>query len=102
MTIRWMWNAFGSQPHRSQTFKLSSNPQFVDTVRDIVGLYLSPTIHTAFPSVDEKSQIQKLDREQPVLPIMSGIPSVGLTAMYGTTSLFAALDITSGSVIGEC
>ena len=73
-TIRRIWRAFGLQPHRSETFKLSSDPLFVDKVRDIVGLYLSPPNRALVLSVDEKSQIQALDREQPVLPMMPGIP----------------------------
>ena len=76
-TIRRIWTAFGLQPHRSQTFKLSSDPLFVDKVRDIVGLYLSPPNRALVLSVDEKSQIQALDREQPVLPMIarhSGTP----------------------------
>ena len=73
-TIRRIWTAFGLQPHRSQTFKLSSDPPFVDKVRDIVGLYLSPPNRALVLSLDEKSQIQALDREQPVLPMMPGIP----------------------------
>jgi transposase len=73
-TIRRIWAAFGLQPHRSETFKLSSDPLFVDKVRDIVGLYLSPPNRALVLSVDEKSQIQALDREQPVLPMMPGIP----------------------------
>ena len=73
-TIRRMWSAFGLQPHRSQTFKLSSDPLFVDKVRDIVGLYLSPPNRALVLSIDEKSQIQALDREQPVLPMMPGVP----------------------------
>lgn len=103
-TIRRIWNAFGLQPHRSETFKLSSDPLFVNKVRDIVGLYLSPPNRALVLSVDEKSQIQALDREQPVLPMMPGIPE-GRTHSYvrhGTTSLFAALDIASGFVIGKC
>jgi hypothetical protein len=72
--IRLMWTALGLQPHRSQTFKLSSDPVFVDKVRDIVGLYLSPPTRALVLSVDEKSQIQALDRERPVLPMMPGIP----------------------------
>src|SRR4051794_21238307 len=72
--IRRIWTAFGLQPHRSETFKLSSDPLFVDKVRDIVGLYLSPPNRALVLSVDEKSQIQALDREQPVLPMMPGIP----------------------------
>ena len=103
-TIRRIWTAFGLQPHRSQTFKLSSDPLFVDKVRDIVGLYLSPPNRALVLSVDEKSQIQALDREQPVLPMMPGIPErrTHSYVRYGTTSLFAALDIASGFVIGKC
>src|SRR4030081_2595037 len=77
-TIRRMWAAFGLQPHRSQTFKLSNDPLFVDKVRDIVGLYLSPPNRALVRSIDEKSQIQALDREQPVLTMMPGGPNVGL------------------------
>lgn len=100
-TIRRMWNAFGLQPHRSQTFKLSSDPLFVDKVRDIVGLYLSPPTRAIVLSVDEKSQIQALDRE---LPMMPGIPErrTHSYVRHGTTSLFAALDRASGIVIGKC
>jgi transposase len=103
-TIRRIWNAFGLQPHRSQTFKLSSDPLFVDKVRDIVGLYLSPPNRALVLSVDEKSQIQALDREQPVLPMMPGVPErrTHSYVRHGTTSLFAALDIASGFVIGKC
>jgi transposase len=103
-TIRRIWTAFGLQPHRSQTFKLSSDPLFVDKVRDIVGLYLSPPNRALVLSVDEKSQIQALDREQPVLPMMPGIPErrTHSYVRYGTTSLFAALDVASGFVIGKC
>ena len=72
-TIRRIWNAFGLQPHRSETFKLSSDPLFVDKVQDIVGLYLSPPDRAIVLCVDEKSQIQALDREQPVLPMMPGV-----------------------------
>ena len=92
------------QPHRSETFKLSSDPLFVDKVRDIVGLYLSPPNRALVLSVDEKSQIQALDREQPVLPMMPGIPErrTHSYVRHGTTSLFAALDIASGFVIGKC
>jgi transposase len=103
-TIRRIWNAFGLQPHRSETFKLSSDPLFVDKVREIVGLYLSPPNRALVLSVDEKSQIQALDREQPVLPMMPGIPErrTHSYVRHGTTSLFAALDIASGFVIGKC
>jgi transposase len=103
-TIRRIWNAFGLQPHRAETFKLSSDPLFVDKVRDIVGLYLSPPTHAQVLCVDEKSQIQALDREQPVLPMMPGMPErrTHNYLRHGTTSLFAALDIATGFVIGKC
>lgn len=103
-TIRRIWSAFGLQPHRSETFKLSSDPLFVDKVRDIIGLYLSPPDRAMVLCVDEKSQIQALDREQPVLPMMPGIPErqTHNYVRHGTTSLFAALDIASGFVIGKC
>lgn len=102
--IRRIWAAFGLQPHRSETFKLSSDPLFVDKVRDIVGLYLSPPNRALVLSVDEKSQIQALDREQPVLSMMPGIPERRTHSYirHGTTSLFADLDIASGFVIGKC
>ena len=102
-TIRRMWAAFGLQPHRSQTFKLSSDPLFVDKVRDIVGLYLSPPNRALVLSIDEKSQIQALDREQPVLPMMPGVPErrTHSYVRHGTTTLFAALNIATGKVIGE-
>src|SRR5881296_1785356 len=73
-TVHRIWRAFSLQPHRSETFKLSADPLFVDKVRDIVGLYLNPPDHALVLCVDEKSQIQALDREQPVLPMMPGIP----------------------------
>jgi transposase len=103
-TVRRMWVAFGLQPHRSQTFKLSNDPLFVDKVRDIVGLYLCPPSRALVLSVDEKSQIQALDREQPVLPMMPGVPErrTHSYVRHGTTSLFAALDVASGFVIGKC
>ena len=103
-TIRRIWTAFGLQPHRLETFKLSSDPAFVDKVRDIVGLYLSPPDRALVLCVDEKSQIQALDRTQPVLPMLPGIPE-RRTHDYkrnGTTSLFAALDVATGFVIGKC
>ena len=103
--VHWrIWGAFGLQPHRSETFKLSSDPHFVDKVRDIVGLYLSPPDRALVLCVDEKSQIQALDRTQPVLPMLPGMPE-RRTHDYkrnGTTSLFAALDVATGSVIGKC
>ena len=99
-----IWGAFGLQPHRAESFKLSSDPHFVDKVRDIVGLYMSPPDRALVLCVDEKSQIQALDRTQPVLPMLPGIPE-RRTHDYkrnGTTSLFAALDVATGSVIGKC
>ncbi len=99
-TIR---RTFGLQPHRAETFKLSSDPLFVDKVRDIVGLYLSPPDRALVLCVDEKSQIQALDRTQPVLPMLPGMPERRPHdyKRHGTTSLFAALDVATGSVIGK-
>ena len=90
--------------HRSETFKLSSDPHFVDKVRDIVGLYLSPPDRALVLCVDEKSQIQALDRTQPVLPMLPGMPERRTHdyKRHGTTSLFAALDVATGFVIGKC
>ncbi|MDQ7078370.1 MAG: IS630 family transposase [Robiginitomaculum sp.] len=103
-TIRRIWNAFGLQPHRRETFKLSTDPLFVDKVRDIVGLYMSPPNRAIVLCVDEKSQIQALDREQPVLPMAPGVAErrTHTYIRHGTTSLFAALDIATGAVIGKC
>ncbi len=103
-TVRRIWKAFGLQPHRSEAFKLSSDPLFVDKVRDIVGLYLSPPDRALVLCVDEKSQGQALDREQPVLPTMPGMPErrTHNYVRHGTTSLFAALDAATGFVIGKC
>ncbi len=102
--IRRMWAAFGLQPHRSQTFKLSSDPLFVDKVRDIAGLYLSPPNRALVLSIDEKSQVLALDREQPVSPMMPGGPERRTHSYFrhGTTSLSAALDVAWGLVIGKC
>jgi len=103
-TIRRIWTAFGLQPHRSETFKLSTDPLFVDKVQDIVGLYLSPPNRAIVLCVGEKSQIQALDREQPVLPMMPGVAErqTHTYIRHGTTSLFAALDIATGAVIAKC
>lgn len=103
-TIRRIWGAFGLQPHRSETFKLSTDPLFVDKVQDIVGLYLSPPNRAIVLCVDEKSQIQALDREQPVLPMAPGVAErrTHTYIRHGTTSLFAALDVATGAVIGKC
>lgn len=98
-----IWRAFGLQPHRQETFKLSSDPLFVEKVRDIVGLYLAPPLKAMVLCVDEKSQIQALDRTQPILPLAPGIAERRTHdyMRHGTTTLFAALDIATGEVIGE-
>ncbi len=103
-TVRRIWAAFSVQPHRAETFKLSADPHFVEKVRDIVGLYMSPPDRALVLCVDEKSQIQALDRSQPVLPMLPGIPERRTHdyKRHGTTSLFAALDVATGSVIGKC
>jgi transposase len=103
-TIHRIWRAFGLQPHRTETFKLSNDPLFVEKVRDIVGLYLSPPERALVLCVDEKSQIQALDRSQPLLPMRPGQVERRTHdyTRHGTTSLFAALDIASGAVIGRC
>lgn len=103
MTISRIWRAFGLQPHRSQSFKLSPDPLLVEKVRDIVGLYMNPPEHALVFCVDEKSQIQALDRTQSLLPMRPG-QLERRTHDYkrnGTTSLFAALDLKTGRVIGE-
>ena len=103
MTISRIWHAFGLQPHRSETFKLSPDPQLIEKVRDIVGLYMNPPEHAAVFCVDEKSQIQALDRTQPLLPMRPG-QAERRTHDYkrhGTTSLFAALDLKTSRVIGQ-
>ncbi|MFI0961680.1 IS630 family transposase [Streptomyces sp. NPDC021080] len=102
-SVSRIWRAFGLQPHRSQTFKLSTDPYFVDKVHDVVGLYLDPPERALVFCVDEKSQIQALDRSQPVLPMMPGVPERA-THDYvraGTTTLFAALEVATGKVIGS-
>jgi len=103
-TIHRIWKAFGLQPHRAETFKLSTDPLFVEKVRDIVGLYLDPPDRAVVLCVDEKSQIQALDRTQPLLPMRPG-QAERRTHDYkrhGTLTLFAALDVTVGKVIGQC
>jgi transposase len=100
-TIRRMWVAFGLQPHRSQTFKLSNDPLFVDKVRAIVGLYLSPPNRALVLSIDEKSQIQALDREQPLLPMIWRTRTSHAQLRAAWYNL-AALDVASGFVIGKC
>ena len=103
-TISRIWRAFGLQPHRTETFKLSRDPLFIDKVRDIVGLYLNPPEHALVLCVDEKSQIQALDRTQPLLPMRPGQVERRTHdyVRHGTTSLFAALDVKTGEVIGRC
>ena len=99
-----IWHAFGLQPHRSGTFKLSTDPFFVEKVRDIVGLHMNPPQRAIVLCVDEKSQVQALDRTQPILPLRPGLPEQRTHdyERHGTTSLFAALDVATGKVIGEC
>lgn len=103
-TVQRIWRAFGLQPHRSESFKLSTDPLFVEKVRDVVGLYVAPPSHAVVLCVDEKSQIQALDRSQPLLPMRSGQIERRTHdyTRHGTTSLFAALDIATGRVIGKC
>ncbi len=103
-TVNRIWRAFGLQPHRTETFKLSTDPLFIEKVRDIVGLYLNPPERALVLSVDEKSQIQALDRTQPLLPMNFGQPErqTHNYVRHGTTSLFAALDVATGKVIGRC
>jgi transposase len=103
-TVHRIWRAFSLRPHRSETFKLSTDPLFVEKVRDIVGLYLDPPDRALVLCVDEKSQIQALDRTQPLLPMRPG-QAERRTHDYkrhGTTSLFAALDVKAGTIISTC
>jgi transposase len=100
-SVHRIWRAFNVQPHRSESFKLSTDPLFIEKVRDVVGIYLNPPENAIVFCVDEKSQIQALNRSQPVLPMMPGVPQ-RQTHDYvraGTTTLFAALDIATGKVI---
>jgi len=101
--VHRIWRAFGLQPHRQETWKLSRDPLFIDKVRDVVGLYLAPPERAVVLCVDEKSQIQALDRTAPILPMLPHTPARA-THDYkrsGTSSLYAALDITTGRVIGQ-
>ncbi len=102
--ISRVWRAFGLKPHLSETFKLSTDPFFVEKVRDVVGLYMSPPENAIVLSVDEKSQVQALDRTQPLLPMTPGQAERGTHdhVRNGTTSLFAALNVATGRVIGKC
>jgi transposase len=103
-TVRRIWHAHGLQPHRTKTFKLSQDPDFVGKLREIVGLYLNPPDKALVLCVDEKSQIQALDRTQPSLPLRPGVPARHTSdyVRHGTTTLFAALNVLDGTVIGRC
>ena len=102
--VHRVWKKHKLQPHRVETFKFSSDPQFALKVRDIVGLYLNPPEKALVLSVDEKSQIQALDRTQPILPLRPGLPERRTHdyKRHGTTTLFAALDVLEGTIIGQC
>jgi len=102
-SISKIWRTFGLQPHRTESFKLSSDPQFIEKVRDVVGLYLDPPERAVVLCTDEKSQIQALNRFQPILPMMPGTPERRSHdyVRHGTTSLFAAIDMATGKVIGS-
>ena len=103
-TVSRIWRAFGLKPHRCETFKLSRDPLFIEKVRDIVGLYLHPPERAVVLCVDEKPQIQALERSQPVLPMRPGLAERRTHdyRRHGTTSLFAALDVATGEVLGRC
>src|SRR5437667_4570200 len=103
-TIRKIWRQYGLQPHRVGRFKLSTDPHFVEKLRDVVGLYLNPPAKAVVFCVDEKSGIQALDRTRPVLPLRPGVPERQTHdyIRYGTTTLFAALDVATGKIIGAC
>ncbi len=103
-SISRIWRAFSLQPHRLGTFKLSNDPLFVSKVRDIVGLYMNPPDEALVLCVDEKSQMQALERTQPLLPLRPGLPACRTHdyIRHGTTTLFAALDAKTGKVIGKC
>jgi len=102
-TVGRIWKAFGLKPHQVDTFKLSTDPQFIDKVRDVVGLYLDPPEKALVLCVDEKTQVQALDRSSPVLPMMPGMPERRTHdyIRHGITTLFAALDVATGKVIGS-
>ena len=102
--VHRIWKAFGLQPHRAETFKLCRDPQFVAKVRDVIGLYLNPPERAVVLCVDEKSQIQALDRTAPILPMQPGLPERATHdyKRHGTSSLYAALDLSTGKVIGRC
>lgn len=103
-SVQRIWNAHGLKPHLVKTFKLSNDPQFIEKLEDVVGLYMNPPENALIFSIDEKSQIQALDRTQPGLPMKKGRAAT-MTHDYkrnGTTTLFAALDVLKGKVIGQC
>lgn len=103
-SVQRIWKRYHLQPHRVEHFKFSTDPEFVGKVRDIVGLYMNPPDKALVLSVDEKSQIQALDRTQPILPLRPGIPERQTHdyERHGTTTLFAALNVLDGTVIGQC
>lgn len=103
-TVRRIWNAHGLRPHRVKSFKLSRDPNFVKKLRDVVGLYMNPPDKALILCVDEKSQIQALDRTQPALPMRTGFAETRTHdyVRHGTTTLFAALNVLEGTVIGSC
>jgi len=104
MMVHRVWQRFDVQPHRVEKFKLSNDPKFEEKVRDIVGLYLNPPDRALVLCVDEKSQIQALDRTAPILPLRPGLPERQTHdyKRHGTTTLFAAFNILNGKVIGSC
>src|SRR5271157_2310697 len=103
-SIHRIWQSFGLKPHRTEGFQLSKDPLLIDKVRDVVGLYMSPPDHALVLCVDEKSQMQALDRTQPLLPLSPGQAERHSYdyKRHGTTALFAALDIATGRVLGRC
>ena len=103
-SVQRIWKAHGLAPHRVRSFKLSNDPKFAEKLKDVVGLYIDPPAHAVVLSVDEKTQIQALDRTQPGLPMKKGRAGT-MTHDYkrhGTTTLFAALDVLEGKVLGRC
>ena len=103
-SVRRIWHAHGLKPHRTATFKLSNDPRFAEKLEDVVGLYLNPPEHALVLSVDEKSQIQALDRTQPGWPLKKGRAGTRTHdyKRYGTTTLFAALNTLDGKLISTC
>ena len=99
-----IWRTFRLQPHRTESFKISPDPQLVEKIRDVVGLYMNPPDRAIVLCVDEKSQVQALNRTQPILPLAPGVPTRQSHdyKRHGTTSLFAALDVKAGTIVGKC